>query len=171
MRDREVKVRVPAGVADGQRIRVKGRGGAGANGGPSGDLYVVVHVQPHALFGRNGNDLTLRVPVTFAEAALGADVKVPTLDGQVTVRIPPGTPSGKVIRVRGKGITSGNGKKPGDLLVTVDVQVPGELNDEQRAAVDSLAQVLDPDPRACATVGDRSGHADSGDRSDEETAE
>ena len=98
---------------------------------------------------------------------------MPTLDGQVTVRIPAGTPSGKVMRVRGKGITSGNGKKPGDLLVTVDVQVPGELNDEQRAAVDSLAQVFDPDPRSAlfATVGDRSGRADSGDRSDEETAE
>jgi molecular chaperone DnaJ len=146
MRDREVKVRVPAGVADGQRIRVKGRGGAGANGGPAGDLYVVVHVQPHALFGRNGNNLTLRVPVTFAEAALGADVRVPTLDGQVTVRVPPGTPSGKVMRVRGKGIP--NGKGTGDLLVTVDVQVPGELNDEQRAAVDTLAQVLDDNPRA-----------------------
>jgi molecular chaperone DnaJ len=154
VRDREVKVRVPAGVADGQRIRVKGRGGAGASGGPPGDLYVVVHVQPHALFGRNGNDLTLRVPITFAEAVLGADVRVPTLDGQVTVRIPPGTPSGKVMRVRGKGIA--NGKASGDLLVTVDVQVPGALNDEQRAAVDTLAQVLDPDPRAAlfAHVGD-----------------
>ncbi|MGH8976941.1 MAG: molecular chaperone DnaJ [Acidimicrobiia bacterium] len=146
VRDREVKVRVPTGVADGQRIRVKGRGGAGASGGPSGDLYVVVHVQPHPLFGRNGSDLTLHVPVTFAEAALGADVRVPTLDGQVTVRIPAGTPSGKVMRVRGKGVA--NGKGSGDLLVTVDVQVPGELNDEQRAAVDNLAQVLDPDPRA-----------------------
>ncbi len=148
VRDREVKVRVPAGVADGQRIRVKGRGGAGASGGPSGDLYVVVHVQPHALFGRNGNDLTLRVPITFAEAVRGADVRVPTLDGQVTVRIPPGTPSGKVMRVRDKGIQSSNGKKSGALLVTVDVQVPAELNEEQRAAVDALAEVFDPDPRA-----------------------
>ena len=103
VRAREVKVRIPAGVADGQRIRVKGRGGAGANGGPPGDLYVIVHVRGHALFGRSGNDLTLRLPVTFAEAALGADIKVPTLDAQVTVRIPPGTPSGKVLRVRGQG--------------------------------------------------------------------
>ena len=90
------------------------------------------------------------MPVTFAEAALGADVQVPTLDGQVTVRIPAGTPSGKVMRVRGKGITSGNGKKPGDLLVTVDVQVPGELNDEQRAAVDSLGAGVRPRSRARA---------------------
>ena len=125
VRDREVKVRVPVGVADGQRIRVKGRGGAGATGGPSGDLYVVVHVQPHALFGRNGNDLSLRVPSPSRKWCSARTCAFPTLDGQVTVRIPAGTPSGKVMRVRGKGITSGNGKKPGDLLVTVDVQVPG----------------------------------------------
>jgi molecular chaperone DnaJ len=147
MRAREVKVRVPAGVADGQRIRVKGRGAAGANGGPPGDLFVVVHVRPHPLFGRNGDDLTLRLPVTFAEAALGADVKVPTLEGQVTVRIPPGTPSGKVLRVRGKGVHNGRGK-PGDLLVTVDVQVPVNVNAEQRRAIESLAGVLGDDPRA-----------------------
>jgi molecular chaperone DnaJ len=150
VRDREVKVRIPAGVADGQRIRVKGRGGAGSNGGPAGDLYVVVHVAAHPLFGRNGNDLTLHVPVTFAEATLGADVKVPTLGGQVTVRIPPGTPSGKVMRVRGKGIAAGggaNGKRKGDLLVTVDVQVPTALTAEQRDAVESLTKVMDDHPR------------------------
>ena len=143
VRAREVKVRVPAGVTDGQRIRVKGRGAAGANGGPPGDLYVVVHVRSHPWFGRSNNDLTLRLPVTFAEAASGADVKVPTLDGQVTVRIPPGTPSGKVLRVRGKGA----GDK-GDLLVTVDVQIPVNLSKEQREAVEALAKVLDEDPRA-----------------------
>jgi molecular chaperone DnaJ len=142
MRAREVKVRVPTGVADGQRIRVKGRGAAGANGGPPGDLYVIVHVRPHALFGRTGDDLTLRLPITFAEAALGADVKVPTLDGQVTVRIPPGTPSGKALRVRGKGA---GGK--GDLLVTVDVQVPVNLNGSQRDAIQKLVETLDDDPR------------------------
>ena len=148
VRAREVKVRVPAGVADGQRIRVKGRGAAGANGGPPGDLYVIVHVRGHALFGRSGNDLTLRLPVTFAEAALGADVKVPTLDGQVTVRIPPGTPSGKVLRVRGHGVDGEGNKAKGDLLVTVDVQVPVNLNGEQREAIENLATVLDEDPRA-----------------------
>jgi molecular chaperone DnaJ len=148
LRAREVKVRVPAGVADGQRIRVKGRGGAGPRGGPPGDLYVVVHVQPHAVFGRSGQDLTLRLPVTFAEAALGADVRVPTLDGLVTVRIPPGTPSGKTLRVRGRGIDTGNGKGAGDLLVTVDVLIPQQLDAEQRQAVDALAKVLDGDPRA-----------------------
>jgi molecular chaperone DnaJ len=148
VRAREVKVRIPAGVADGQRIRVKGRGGAGANGGPPGDLYVVVHVRDHALFGRSGNDLTLRLPVTFAEAARGADVKVPTLDAPVTVRIPPGTPSGKVMRVRGKGVAGDGGRKPGDLLVTVEVHVPGKLTEAQGDAIKALATVFDEDPRA-----------------------
>jgi molecular chaperone DnaJ len=151
VRAREVKVRIPAGVADMQRIRVKGRGAAGANGGPPGDLYVIVHVRGHAFFGRSGNDLTLRLPVTFAEAGIGADVKVPTPDGQVTVRIPPGTPSGKVLRVRGKGVQPdkpGKNAKPGDLLVTVDVQVPVNLNKDQREAIEELAKVLDEDPRA-----------------------
>jgi molecular chaperone DnaJ len=148
MRAREVKVRIPAGVADGQRIRVKGRGAAGANGGPPGDLYVVVHVRSHSTFGRNGHDLTLRLPVTFTEAALGADVKVPTLEGQVTVRIPPGTPAGKVLRVRGHGVQADGKNKTGDLLVTVDVQVPVRLNNEQRDAVEGLAKVLDENPRA-----------------------
>ena len=129
MRAREVKVRVPAGVTDGQRIRVKGRGAAGANGGPAGDLFVVVRVQSHPLFGRSGNDSRSGCRSTFAEATLGADVKVPTLDGQVTMRIPPGTPSGKVMRVRGQGVAGDNeghnGKgKGGDLLVTIEVLVP-----------------------------------------------
>ena len=147
VRAREVKVRIPAGVEDGQRIRVKGRGGAGLNGGPPGDLYVIVHVRPHALFGRNGKNLTVRLPLTFAEAALGAEVKVPTLDEAVTVRIPPGTPNGKTLRVRGRGVSSSNGSGAGDLLVTVDVQVPEKLNDEQRAALETLASAFPDDPR------------------------
>jgi molecular chaperone DnaJ len=152
MRAREVKVRVPAGVTDAQRIRVKSRGAAGANGGPSGDLFVVVHVDSHPLFGRSINDLTIKLPVTFAEATLGADVKVPTLDGQVTMRIAPGTPSGKVLRVRGQGVKADsggrNGKKDGDLLVTIDVQVPDSLDERQRGAVESLAGAFEADPRA-----------------------
>ncbi|HEV7525569.1 MAG TPA: molecular chaperone DnaJ [Acidimicrobiia bacterium] len=148
VRAREVKVRIPAGVADAQRIRVKGRGGAGANGGPPGDLFVIVHVRGHALFGRSGNDLTLHLPVSFPEAALGADIKVPTLDSTVTVRIPPGTPSGKVLRVRGKGVAADGNGKAGDLLVTVDVQVPVDLTSAQREAIEALAVVLDDDPRA-----------------------
>jgi molecular chaperone DnaJ len=146
-RTRDVKVRIPVGVADGQRVRVKGKGTAGNNGGPPGDLYVTVHVAPHPLFGRKGNDLTLRVPVTFPEAALGAEVKVPTLDGTVTVKIPPGTAPGKTLRVRGRGMPRAAGAA-GDLLVTLDVVVPRTLSDEQRQAVEALAATESANPRA-----------------------
>jgi molecular chaperone DnaJ len=146
-RTRDVKVRIPVGVADGQRVRVKGKGTAGSNGGPPGDLYVTVHVAPHPLFGRKGDDLTLRVPVTFSEAALGAEVKVPTLDGSVTVKIPPGTSSGKTLRVRGRGMPR-SGSGAGDLLVTVDVVVPRTLSDEQRQALEALAATESANPRA-----------------------
>jgi molecular chaperone DnaJ len=146
-RTREVKVRIPVGVRDGQRVRVKGKGTPGSNGGPPGDLYVTVHVAPHSLFGRKGDDLSLRVPVTFSEAALGAEVKVPTLDGSVTVRIPPGTAAGKTLRVRGRGMPKA-GTGAGDLLVTVDVVVPQTLSDEQRQAVEALAATEPANPRA-----------------------
>jgi molecular chaperone DnaJ len=144
---REVKVRIPAGIENGKRLRVAGKGEPGSGGGQPGDLFVTVHVLPHPLFGRDGKNLTLRLPVTFAEAALGAEVKVPTLDGEVTMRVPAGTPNGKTLRVRGRGIANGSGP-PGDLLVTLDVQVPPTLTAEQRAAVEQLARVLDDDPRA-----------------------
>ncbi|MEX0663988.1 MAG: molecular chaperone DnaJ [Acidimicrobiia bacterium] len=147
-RRRNVKVRIPAGVRDGQRIRVKGRGGAGRNGGPPGDLFVVVHVGSHPIFGRSGaKDLTVTVPVTFPEAALGAQVKVPTLDAPVTVKVPAGTESGKTVRVRGRGISPAKGND-GDLLVTFEVVVPKKPNADQRAAVEALAETLDDDPRA-----------------------
>jgi molecular chaperone DnaJ len=147
VRPRTVKVRVPAGVDDGQRIRVKGRGTPGHNGGPPGDLYVVVHVAPHQIFGRSGkHDLTVKVPITFAEAALGAQVKVPTLESAVTVKVPPGTQSGKTVRVRGKGVQRGSGD-PGALLVTFDVVVPTELDDEAKEAVEALAAKLPSNPR------------------------
>jgi molecular chaperone DnaJ len=136
-RPREVKVRIPAGVADGQRIRLRGRGGPGRNGGPAGDLYVTVRVASHPLFGRRGNDLSISVPITFPEAALGADVAVPTLDdGPVKVRIPAGTRSGRTFRVRGKGVAGR--RKAGDLLVTVEVAVPQKLSAEERRAVEAL---------------------------------
>jgi molecular chaperone DnaJ len=144
-RQRQVKVRIPAGVEDGQRIRVKGRGEPGANNGPAGDLYVVVHVAPHPLFGRKGRNLTLTVPITYPEAALGAAIKVPSLAEPVTLKIPPGTRQGKTFRVKGRGITSGS--STGDLLVTVDVVVPSHLTDEQRHAVEALAKTLDSSPR------------------------
>ncbi|HEY7137081.1 MAG TPA: molecular chaperone DnaJ [Acidimicrobiia bacterium] len=147
VRPRDVKVRIPAGVDDGQRIRVKGRGGAGTNGGPPGDLYVVVHVRPHPIFGRNGRDLTVRVPITFTEAALGARVKVPTLDEPVTVKVAPGTQSGKTVRVRGRGIPKAKSGH-GDLLVTFEVAVPTQLDGEARQAVEALASALPENPRA-----------------------
>jgi molecular chaperone DnaJ len=142
---RQVKVRIPAGVADNQRIRVKGKGEPGANGGPPGDLYVVVHAQRHPLFGRSGRNLTLHVPITFDEAALGADITVPSLGDNVTLRIPPGTPSSKTFRVRGRGIRQGD--KVGDLLVTVEVEVPKSLTKEERAAVEELAAARSGSPR------------------------
>jgi molecular chaperone DnaJ len=146
-RPREVKVRIPAGVGDGQRIRLRGRGGPGRNGGPAGDLYVTVRVKPHPLFGRRGNDLTITVPITFPEAALGADVAVPTLDGgSVKVRIPAGTRSGRTFRVRGKGVAVR--RKTGDMLVTVEVAVPQKLSAEERRAVEALAAANGASPRA-----------------------
>jgi molecular chaperone DnaJ len=146
---RSVKVRIPAGVDDGQRIRVKGRGAPGQGMAPPGDLYVVVHVGSHPIFGRSGRNLTMNVPITFPEAALGTTITVPTLDGKVTVRVPPGTAPGTVLRVAGRGVPSGGGRnaKPGNLLVKLDVVVPTELTDEQRAAVESLAAVTDEAPR------------------------
>jgi molecular chaperone DnaJ len=147
-RPREVKVRIPAGVGDGQRIRLRGRGGPGRNGGPAGDLYVTVRVKPHPLFGRRGNDLTITVPITFPEAALGADVAVPTLEGgSVKVRIPAGTRSGRTFRVRGKGVAAR--RKTGDMLVTVEVAVPQKLSAEERRAVEALAAAANgASPRA-----------------------
>jgi molecular chaperone DnaJ len=136
-RPRQIKVRIPAGVSDGQRIRLKNKGAAGANGGPSGDLFVIVHVGGHRLFGRKGKDLTLTVPITYPEAALGATVTVPTLDAPVTLRIPAGTPTGKTFRVRGRGAAVAGGF--GDLLVTVEVNVPAKLTDAERTAVEALA--------------------------------
>jgi molecular chaperone DnaJ len=144
---REVKTRLPAGVKNGQTIRLKGRGGPGRNGGPAGDLLVELTVRPHPLFGRSGDHLTITVPVTFAEAALGADIDVPTLEGdRVTLRIKPGTQSGSRHRVRGRGIQTK--QRTGDLIVTVEVQVPTDLTDEQRAAIEQLSEATTVNPRS-----------------------
>ncbi|MCC5951099.1 MAG: molecular chaperone DnaJ [Acidimicrobiia bacterium] len=146
-RTREVKVRIPPGVSDGKTIRLKGRGGPGRNGGPPGDLFVKVHVRPDPTFGRKGNDVTVTRTISFPEAALGTKVKVPTPDGPpVTIKVPPGTQPGRVLRVRGRGVTTA--KATGDLLVTVDVAVPTELSDEQRRAVEDLAAAFDGATRA-----------------------
>jgi molecular chaperone DnaJ len=146
-REREVKVRIPPGVDDGQRIRLKGRGGPGRNGGPPGDLYVTAKVMPHKIFSRRGLDLTLRVPVTYPEAALGAQVEVPTLDGgPVKLKINPSVPLSKPRRVKGKGVS--NGKSTGDLLVTFEVAVPARLSASERKAIEELAKASDESPRA-----------------------
>jgi molecular chaperone DnaJ len=138
---RTLNVKIPAGVKDGQRIRLKGKGGKGDNGGPAGDMFLVVHVEPHQLFGRKGSHLTITVPVAFDEAALGAQIQVPTLDGPpVRLKIPAGTPNGRTFRATGKGGATSTGGR-GDLLVTVEVQVPTELSDEERAAVETLREV------------------------------
>ncbi|WP_055479022.1 molecular chaperone DnaJ [Sphaerimonospora mesophila] len=145
---RTIQARIPAGVGDGQRIRIKGKGAPGENGGPSGDLYVLVHVKPHSVFGRSGENLTVTVPVTFPEAALGAEIKVPTLKGMpVTLRIPEGTPNGRTFRVRGRGAARKDGTK-GDLLVTVQVTVPQNLDDKARAALEEFRDATEgPDLR------------------------
>jgi molecular chaperone DnaJ len=135
---RTLNVRIPAGVRDGQHIRLKGKGAPGERGGPAGDLIVTVHVQPHRLFGRKGDNLTLTLPVTFPEAALGAEIKVPTLGGTpVTLRLPSGTTNGRTFRVKGRGVTRRDGTK-GDLLVTVDVVVPAKLDGAGKQAVEAL---------------------------------
>lgn len=152
-RGREVKVRIPPGVADGQRIRVKGRGAAGKGNGPAGDLYVVVRVSPHRLFGRKGNNLTLSVPVSFTELALGTTLTVPTLGEPVTLRVPEGTPSGRTFRVKGRGVPAGKKAGTGDLLVTTEVAVPGKLTDEQRSAVETLRSTLQAPDRSFLGVG------------------
>ena len=143
----DAKIGVPAGVNDRQRIRLKGRGGPGRNGGPAGDLFVVVRVRPHDYFGRSGRDLTLTVPVTYAEAALGADVAVPTLDGEsVKIRLPAGTRNGRTFRVKGRGVATKKGT--GDLLATVEVAVPQKLSAAERKAVEALAAASTESPRA-----------------------
>jgi molecular chaperone DnaJ len=143
---RTLNVRIPAGVADGQKIRLSGRGEPGNRGGPAGDLYVLIKVREDALFGREGDDLTLTVPITFPEAVYGVDLTLPTLDGSVTVRVPPGTPSGRVLRVRGRGVPRRDGT-PGDLLVTVDVVIPKDLPESARKALEEYAQAAPPAAR------------------------
>ncbi|MFM8625742.1 MAG: molecular chaperone DnaJ [Actinomycetota bacterium] len=139
-RPRDVNVRIPAGVDNGQRIRLKGKGAPGRSGGPAGDLFVECRVAPHPVFARDGHNLTVRVPVTFAEAALGATVPVPTLDGaEVSLRLKPGTQPGSRHRVKEKGIRTTH--KTGDLIVTVDVVVPEVLGDAEREVIERLHEV------------------------------
>jgi molecular chaperone DnaJ len=147
---RTITVRVPAGVKDGAKLRIAGKGSPGARGGPAGDLYVTVRVGVHPLFGRSGNNLTLRVPISFAEATLGTTLRVPTLDGTVSLKVAPGTPSGRTLRVRGRGVPAKSGT--GDLLVTVEVAVPSALTPDAREAMEKFDATQTGDPRPAITA-------------------
>ncbi|HSI98207.1 MAG TPA: DnaJ C-terminal domain-containing protein, partial [Gaiellaceae bacterium] len=140
-------VKIPAGARSGTRIRLKGRGEAGLNGGPAGDLYVVAEVEPSPLFTRRGADLVLDVPVTYAEAALGASVEIPTPEGPVALKIPAGTEGGKLLRVKGRGAPHIKGNGKGDLLARVRVTVPKKLTKAERDALESYRKVSREQPR------------------------
>jgi len=142
-----VTVRIPAGVADGGRIRLAGKGAPGRGGGARGDLFATIRVRPHPVFRREGRDLILDVPVTVSEAVEGAQVEVPTLSGRATVTIPPGTDGGRKLRLRGKGIPDPSGKAPGDLYVVVRLRVPRDLDDAGREALETLRRYEPADPR------------------------
>ncbi|MEX0756330.1 MAG: molecular chaperone DnaJ [Acidimicrobiia bacterium] len=146
-RVRDIKVKIPAGVKNGATIRLPGKGGPGRNGGPAGDLLVNVTVEKHPLFSRRGNDLTITVPITFSEAALGTKLEVPTMGEPVTLKIPAGTTSGKTFRVRGRGVTPPRGK-PGDLLVKTEIVVPSKPNREVKKLIEELGTHDPEDVRA-----------------------
>jgi DnaJ-class molecular chaperone len=142
-RSESVTVRIPPGVADGGQIRLRGKGGEGLGGGPAGDLIARIRVRSHPLFRRDNRDISLEVPLTIAEATLGTQVEVPTLDGRVTVTIPPGTDSGSKLRLRGKGVPDPSGGAAGDFYVTVKISVPKKLDD---AAAQQLRELANDDP-------------------------
>lgn len=152
IRTRNIKVKIPAGVKDGATIRLPGKGTPGSGGGPAGDLLVNVHVTPHPIFGRKGNDLLITVPVTYAEATLGTKLTVPTLDGQVTLKIPAGTQNGRTFRVRGKGVSPERGKT-GDLLVKVEVVIPKRVSKDEKKLLEQLATYDDESIRSHLEVG------------------
>jgi molecular chaperone DnaJ len=139
----KIKIKIPAGVEDGTRLRSSGQGEGGARGGPAGDLYVVLHVEPHEIFQREGTDIFCSVPISFARAALGGEVKVPTLEGSAVLKVPAGTATGKVFRLRGKGLPEVHGRGIGDLHVKLYVEVPSKLNQLQRAHLQAFADSCD----------------------------
>jgi DnaJ-class molecular chaperone len=146
-RTQTLTVRIPPGVGDGGRIRLRGKGAPGLGGGPAGDLWATVRVRPHPVFRREGRDLSVDVPVTIAEAIRGAKIEVPTLDGRATVTVPPGTDSGQKLRLRGKGIPDPRGGAAGDLYVVIQVRVPKQLDADAAAALDTLAEAGPENPR------------------------
>ena len=151
-RDRKITVKIPAGIATGQQLRLQSEGEAGGAGGPAGHLYVVIHVQEHEFFRRDGMNLFCEIPVNFTTLALGGEIQVPTLDGTEHVKVPEGTQTGTTLRIRGKGMPDVSGKGRGDLFATVQVLTPKKLNREQRHLVEQLAKALpkeefEPRPR------------------------
>jgi molecular chaperone DnaJ len=146
-RTKRYTVKIPAGVKDGTRIRLKGKGEAGFSGGEAGDLFVVTRVQPSKLYERRGDDLVVEVPVTFTEAALGATVEVPTPDGTVSVKVKPGTQDGTLLRVKGKGAPKLKGSGRGDLLARIKVEVPKKLKKRERELLEELQKQPHDDPR------------------------
>jgi len=150
--ERKITVKIPAGIATGQQLRLQGEGESGAAGGPAGHLYVVVHVQEHEFFRRDGNNLFCEIPVNFTTVALGGEIQVPTLDGVDTIKVPEGTQTGTTLRLRGKGMPDVNGRGRGDLFATVQVQTPKKLSKEQRQLLEQLSKALpkekfEPRPR------------------------
>lgn len=139
----KIKIKIPAGVDTGSRLRSPNQGEAGVRGAPAGDLYIVVHIKAHPIFERHDNDLYCEVPISFVKAALGGELNVPTLEGKVSIKIPAGTASGKIFRLRGKGVPDLRGGSPGDLNVRVYVEVPKKLNAEQKEKLQAFAEVCD----------------------------
>jgi molecular chaperone DnaJ len=139
----KITIRIPPGVDTGVRLRSGNNGEAGTQGGPPGDLHIVLHVQPHELFQREGDDLLCEVPISFVQATLGAEVEVPTLGAPVTVKIPPGTQNGAVFRLKGRGVKNVQGYGVGDLLARVQVEIPTRLNAEQKGKLEEFARLCD----------------------------
>jgi molecular chaperone DnaJ len=151
-KERKLTVKIPAGIATGQRLRLSGEGEAGAGGGPSGDLYVVIHVQEHRFFQREGNDLFCEIPLNYPKLALGGEIRIPTLEGEDTFKVPEGTQSGTTFRLRGRGMPDVTGRGRGDLLITVKVVTPKKLSRDQKKLLEQLAATLpqekfEPTPR------------------------
>ncbi len=147
LRRRSIKVKIPAGISDGKKIRIAGEGARGTHGAPNGDLILTVRVAQDPFFERRGDDLHCEVPITFIEAVLGADIRVPTPDGQVTLKVPPGTRSGQSLRLKGKGVPHLGNQGSGDLYVKVNITAPKKLTREQRALIEKLAKTWKEDPR------------------------
>jgi molecular chaperone DnaJ len=153
--EKKLNVRIPAGIATGQRLRLSSEGEAGPGGGPSGDLYVVIHVQEHPFFQRDGNDLYCEIPVSFPTFALGGEIQIPTLDGKEPLTIPPGTQTGATFRVRGRGMPDVSGRGRGDLLVTVKVSTPKKLSKEQKKLLEQLAETLPKEQYEPTPIGEQ----------------